>query len=317
MGALRNSLRRLARVLLVLFGASVLVFLLTGNIAGSAAAEAVSSTGADITKESLAAMEALLGLDQPLYLRYLRWLRNVVFYGDFGTSYITGEPVLKELACRVSATAELTLYAFALTLIVSIPSGILMAIRNRKPDENLAQAISFSFMGIPTFVLGLLLAYVVSVRLKWVKMIGFDTPALKILPTITLSIPMICKYSRMIKANVLTSMNEDYVHLLRTRGIRERVILFQNVLKDAFLPIISILGLGIGHMLGGAVVVENIFSIPGLGSFLSLSISRRDYPVIQAYILLMTAVFLLINFAADTVTVLLDPRIRLKGTMKG
>ncbi len=316
MSALRNNLRRLVRFLVVILGASILIFLLTGNITGNAAAEAVSSTGAEITKENIAAMESKLGLDQPLYLRYFRWMRDVVFRADFGTSYITGESVVKELACRVPATVELTAYAFLLTLAVSIPAGILMAVRDRKLDERLAQAVSFSFMGIPTFVLGLLLAYVISVKLKWVKMIGFDSPELKILPTVTLAVPMICKYSRMIKANVLSSLGEEYVYLLRTKGIRKNIILFRNVLKNAFLPMISILGLGIGHMLGGAVVVENIFSIPGLGSFLSLSINRRDYPVIQAYILLMTVVFLLINFIVDTVTVLLDPRIRLNGAIK-
>lgn len=306
-----KSAKRILRILAVVLGASMLVFFLTGHFTGSAAVEAISSTGADLTKENIIAMEQELGLNEPLYIRYVRWMAGVL-RGDFGTSYITGEPVIKELACRVPATVELTLYAFLVTMGIALPTGIIMAVRNRKPDEKAAQAVTFSLMGIPTFVLGLLLAYVVSVRLKWVPMMGFEDFNQKILPTLTLAIPMSCKYSRLIKTNMLDAMGEEYVYLLRTRGIRERIILTNNVLKNAFLPIVSILGLALGNLLGGAVVVENIYSVPGLGSFLSLSISRRDYPVIQAYILMMTAVFLLINFMVDTVTVALDPRIRLK-----
>lgn len=315
-GLTRNSMRwflkKVLRVLIAVFGASLLSFLLSANITGSAAAEAVSSTGADVTWENIAEMEEQLGLNASLPVRYARWLGSAV-KGDFGRSYITGETVLKELSARVPATVRLTLYAFAVTLLFAIPLGTMAAVRDRHLDDRLMQGFTFCFMGIPTFVLGLLLAYFVSVRLKWLPMVGFGSWRYRILPTITLALPMTCRYIRLIKANILEVFNEEYIYLLRTRGFRERVILFHNALKNAFLPIISILGLGIGHALGGAVVVENIFSIPGLGSFLTLSINRRDYPVIQAYILLMTVVFLLINFSVDLISTWLDPRIRLSG----
>ena len=303
-------LKKLLRVFTAIFGASLLTFLLSANITGNAAAEAISSTGADVTEESIAAMEEQLGLNQPLLTRNFRWAGSAL-RGDFGRSYITGESVLEELAARVPATVRLTLYSFAATLIFSIPLGTLAAVRNRHLDDRLIQGVTFCFMGIPTFVLGLLLAYGISVKLKWLPMVGFESWRYRILPTITLALPMTCRYIRLIKANILETMQEEYIYLLRTRGLRERVILLHNALKNAFLPIITILGLGIGHTLGGAVVVENIFSVPGLGSFLTLSINRRDYPVIQAYILLMTIVFLAINFSVDLISVWLDPRIRL------
>lgn len=308
----KQILKQLLRVVIVVFGASVITFILTANITGNAAAEVIASTGADLTHENLAQMEETLGLNDPITVRYGRWIVKAL-KGDFGNSYITGNSVLSELGARLPATMLLTLYSFTLTLLLSVPLGILAAVRNHQLDEQLGKGFTFVVMGIPNFVLGLLLCYLISVKLKWLPMVGFESVKYRILPTITLALPMTCRYIRIIKANVLEVMDEEYIYLLRTRGFRERVILFGNALKDAFLPVITILGLGIGHTLGGAVIVENIFSVPGLGSFLTLSINRRDYPVIQAYILLMALTFTCINFIVDLLSAQLDPRIRLSG----
>lgn len=312
---LRYLLKKTLRIIIVLLGATILTFLLTTNIKGNPAEMVVMQSGAELTQENVEAVEKELGLDQNIWSRYITWISNVL-KGDFGDSYATGEPVISELAFRVPATLKLTLLSFALTFLIAIPVGIGTAMKRGTLIDRVIQGGIFGFMGIPSFVWGLLLAYVVSVRLKLLPMVGFDTWEYQILPTITLALPMTCRYIRMIRANLLEVLDEEFIYSLRTKGFREWIILLKSALKNAFLPIISILGLGFGHMLGGSVVVENIFSIPGLGSFLTLSINRRDYPVIQAYILLMALVFVLINYLVDIVSGFLDPRIKWMGGRK-
>lgn len=305
-------IKKTIRIFIVLLGASLLTFLLTYHIKGNPAEMVVSQSGAELTRENVAAAEEELGLNKSVWEQYGSWIKRAV-RGDFGKSYMTGETVMSELACRVPATLKLTLMAFGTTLLLAIPIGILMAMCRGSLGERLMKVFTFSFMGIPTFVCGLLFAYLISVRLKWLPMVGFDSWEYRILPTLTLALPMTCRYIRMIQANILEVMGEEYIYLLRTKGFREWVILQKSALKNAFLPIVSVLGLGLGHMLGGSVVVENIFSVPGLGSFLTLSISRRDYPVIQAYILLMALVFVIINYMVDLISGFLDPRIQWRG----
>lgn len=312
---LRYFIKKTLRIIVVLLGATILTFLLTNNIQGNPAEMVVMQSGAELTQENVEAMEKELGLDQKVWIRYQTWLVHVL-NGDFGESYATGKPVMEELAFRVPATLKLTLFSFLLTFLIAVPVGIGTAMRHGSWMDRVIQGGTFGFMGIPSFVWGLLLAYVVSVRLKLLPMVGFDTWEYQILPTVTLALPMTCRYIRMIRANLLEVLSEEYIYLLRTKGFREWIILLKSALKNAFLPIVSILGLGFGHMLGGSVVVENIFSIPGLGSFLTLSINRRDYPVIQAYILLMALVFVLINYLVDILSGLLDPRIKWMGDQK-
>lgn len=311
----RYLLNKTLRIVVVLLGATLLTFLLTSNIKGNPAELVVSQSGAELTQENVEAMEKELGLDQSIWVQYETWLSKVI-KGDFGNSYVTGEPVLEELAVRVPPTLKLTLLSFALTFLIAIPVGVGTAMKRGSLIDRIIQGGTFGFMGIPSFVWGLLLAYVISVRLKWLPMVGFESWKYQILPTVTLALPMTCRYIRMVRANLLEVLDEEYIYLLRTKGFREWVILLKSALKNAFLPIVSILGLGFGHMLGGSVVVENIFSIPGLGSFLTLSINRRDYPVIQAYILLMAFVFVLINYLVDIISGLLDPRIKWSGGRK-
>lgn len=305
-------LKKTIRIFLVLLGTTILTFLLTGSIQGNPAEMAVTQSGSELTQESVEAMEQELGLDRSVWIRYIDWITAAV-KGDFGNSYLTGEPVLSELAIRLPATLKLTFLAFSLTFLTAIPLGILTALKKGSFFDRMIQTMTFGFMGIPTFVWGLLLAYMISVRFKLLPMVGFESWKYQILPTVTLAIPMSCRYIRMIRANLLEVLNEEYIYLLRTKGFREWVILQKSAMKNAFLPVVSILGLGFGHLLGGSVVVENIFSIPGLGSFLTTSINGRDYPVIQAYILLMSFVFVMINYTVDLVSGFLDPRIKWMG----
>lgn len=301
--------KKSVRMIAVLLGVTCLTFFLTDHIKGNPAEMVVAQSGAELTEENVEAAEEQLGLNRGTWERYGLWLAKAV-KGDFGISYATGEDVLSELAARVPATVQLTALSFIVTFLIAIPTGIWTAVKRGRMTDKVFQGITFVIMGIPSFVCGLLLAYFVSVRLKWFPMVGFDSWKYRILPVLTLSLPMACRYIRMIRANLIEVLDEEYIYLLWTKGFREWVIMQKSALKNAFLPIVSILGLGLGHTLGGAVVVENIFSVPGLGSFLTLSINRRDYPVIQAYILLMALTFMLINYLVDMISGLLDPRIK-------
>lgn len=306
----RYLVKKVLGLIAVLVGVSILTFGLTSFIQGNPAEIVLRQAGHDATLEEIALMEAQLGLDRSLAEQYLFWLRNVIRL-DFGESYITRRPVISELALRLPATLQLSVGAFVFMLLLSVPVGILaVAYHGRWPDKVIG-AITFTFMGIPGFVLGMVLMYLVSVYFELLPMVGEITAARFILPVITLALPMACRYIRIIKAGLLEVLKEDYIFLLRVQGLRERTVLIGNALKNAFIPVINLLGLSFGTLLGGSIVVESIFSWPGLGSFLLTSIGSRDYPIVIAYVILMAVVFVVINFLVDLLACLLDPRITL------
>lgn len=303
-------LKKAAHLFIVLLGVSILTFALTSWIEGNPADIVLGQSGIEPTPEEIAIMEKRLGIDQSLPLQYMAWIKNVIRL-DLGKSYLTGKPVIEEIAYRLPATVHLTLAAFLLMLLLAVPVGILAVVKKDTWIDHLISAMTFTVMGIPGFVLGLVLAYLISVKLELLPMIGNKTPAHWVLPVVTLAVPMASRYIRMIKANMLEVLDEDYIFLLRTKGLPERLIMFSNALRNAFIPIVNLMGISFGHLLGGSVVIESIFSWPGLGNYLMLSINNRDYPVVLAYVLLMAAVFVLINFIVDLIVCLLDPRIPL------
>ena len=308
---LKYVIKRICGLFAVLFGVSVLTFVLTTFIQGNPAEIALRRAGIEATLEDIAMMERQLGLDRTVPEQYFMWIGNALRL-DFGESNITRRPVIQELALRLPATASLAIGAFALMFVLSVPIGILsVAFHGRWPDK-IISAFSFVVMGIPGFVLGTVLLYFISVRLELLPMIGEITPARYILPVVTLALPMACRYIRIVKAGILDVLGEDYILLLRVQGLREATILYGNALKNAFIPILNLMGLSFGTLLGGAIVVETIFSWPGLGSYLMSSIAARDFPVLIAYILLMATAFVIINFLVDFIACLLDPRISLK-----
>lgn len=304
----KYALNKAAHLLLVLVGVSILTFALTTWIQGNPADIVLGQTGIEPTHEEIALMEKRLGIDQSILVQYFAWVRDVLEL-DFGSSYITRKPVIEELAYRLPPTVTLTFVSFFLMLLLAVPIGILTVMKKDTWLDHGISAVTFTFMGIPGFVLGLVLAYFISVRLQLLPMVGNQTTAHWILPVVTLALPMACRYIRLIKANMLEVLDEDYIFLLRTKGLRESVIMFSNALKNAFIPIVNLMGISFGNLLGGSVIVESIFSWPGLGNYLMFSINNRDYPVILAYVLLMAAVFVIINFIVDMIVCLLDPRI--------
>ncbi len=305
-------IKKLGRLLLVLIGVSLIAFGMTHWIQGNPAELVLAQTGVDPTQEEIERMEHQLGLDRSLPEQYLTWIEKVL-QGDFGTSYITGVPVKEELAYRVPATLKLTIGAFLVTLGLAVPLGIWSAVQKDKLPDVLTRGAASMGLAVPGFIWGLLLCYWFSVRLGLLPMTGEQTFARLVLPVLTLSLPLTSRYICVIRGCILEQLEEGYVFLLRSKGLRERTILWGNVLKNAAVPVVSLLGLSLGSLLGGSVVVESLFSWPGLGSYLITSINNRDYPVITAYVLLMAVAFVLINGLADLLLCLLDPRIRLGG----
>jgi len=311
----RYLVKKIFGLFAVLFGVSVLTFALAYSIRGNPAEIVLRRSGIDPTREEISLMEARMGLDRSVAEQYLAWIGSAVRL-DFGVSHITRQPVIEELTRRLPATLQLAVGAFALMLALSVPIGILTVIFHERWPDKMISAVTFIIMGIPGFVLGTALMYFISVRLGLLPMVGGITPARHILPVVTLALPMTCRYIRIIKACLLDVLGEDYIFLLRAQGLKETTILFGNALKNALIPVINLMGISLGTLLGGSIVVESIFSWPGLGNYLLASIGNRDYPVVTAYVLLTATTFVLINFMVDIFACLLDPRISLKAVKK-
>ena len=305
----KYGLKKAIRLIIVLLGVSILTFSFTAWIQGNPAEIVLGHSGIDPTIEDIKALEKEMGIDQSLPVQYINWMKKVVVL-DFGNSYITGAPVVEEIGYRLPATLSLTVGAFLIMLVISVSVGVTVVVLRKSFISNIIDGITFIFMGVPGFVLGLVLAYIISVKFLFLPMVGNKTLQHYILPLMTLAIPMSCRYIRIIKTNLIDVLGEDYIFLLRTKGVRERVILLGNALKNAFIPVANLMGISFGSLFGGSIVVENIFSWPGLGNYLMNSINSRDYPVILAYVMLMATVFVFANYIVDMIVCFLDPRIK-------
>ncbi len=303
--------KRLLQLVIVLFGITLLTFILMNTSKTDAIDMIEQNTGTVWTEEQKAEMRSELGLDKPVLERYGIWLFNLL-KGDMGTSYITGNPVLPYFMSKLPATILLMLSSIILTLLISIPLGILAATHQNKFFDYLIRVLSFIGNALPGFFLALLLIFLFAVKLNWLSITGFE-PGFEsiILPTLTLSIAMSAKYTRQVRAVFLEELNKDYVLAARARGIKERTILYFDVLKSSILSIVTLLALSIGSLLGGTAVVETIFMWDGVGKLAVDSIMSRDYPVIQAYVIWMAVIYVFINLITDILYHYIDPRVRL------
>jgi peptide/nickel transport system permease protein len=269
------------------------------------------NTGAAYTVEQKAALRAELGLDKPLPIQYLRWLSEVL-RGDMGESYVSGQPVFSTFISKLPATILLTITSILMTILLSIPLGIIAAVWQNKIPDYLIRFFSFIGNSLPNFFVSLLLMYVFALKLDILPVIsnGLSLESVT-LPTITLALAMSAKYTRQVRATVLEEMNKDYVLGARARGVKENKILYFNVLKASMLTIVTLLALSIGSLLGGTAIVESIFMWDGVGKMAVDAILTRDYPVIQAYVIWMAFIYVLVNLVTDIIYHYLDPRIRL------
>ncbi|MCL6478460.1 MAG: ABC transporter permease [Peptococcaceae bacterium] len=265
------------------------------------------------SRQEIEATKKMLDLGQPLWVQYLRWL-NKALHGDFGVSYISGRPVLGEILVRLPATATLAIVAMVISLLISIPLGVLSAVRQNSPINYACMAFSTFFIAMPGFWLGLILILVFSLKLNLLPVAGYGGWKHLILPAVTLGAGMAAVTMRLTRTSVLEVLRLDYVRTARAKGLDEKTILYRHVLKNALIPVVTLVGLQLGHLLGGAVIVETIFAWPGIGKLLVDSIDARDIPMIQGGAVFMAVVFSLVNLLVDLSYRFLDPRIRYEGS---
>ena len=305
---------RLGQMVIVLIGISFITYLLVYLAPGDPARAGFTISGVIPTEAEVEAMRQTLGLDQPFLVQYWNWL-TACLQGDFGTSYTVaqGKPVAAVLLTRLWPTIKLALLALAIMLVFSVPLGILSAVHQNKPIDYIVRALTFFGVSVPGFWVGLILILVFAVTLGLVPAIssGGDLRSL-ILPACTLAFAMTAKYTRQVRTAVLEELNQDYVVGARARGVSERKILWRNVLPNSMLPLITLLGLSMGSLLGGTAVVEVIFSYPGMGNLAVNAITAYDFPVIQAYVLWVALIYMVINLVVDISYNFIDPRMRVK-----
>ena len=299
-------------MLIVLIGISFLTFLLTFISPGDPVRDMYISMGLIPDEQLIAETREQMGLNDPFFTQYFRWLGNCL-KGDFGTSFSWGKPVVSLLASRLWPTLKLALISMVLMLIVAVPLGVLSAVNQNKPIDYIVRAITFFGVSVPNFWVGLLLILVFCVKLKLLPVVssGGSFKDL-ILPAVTLAVAMSAKYTRQVRTAVLEELHSDYVVGARARGVPERKILWGNVFPNSLLPLITMLGLSIGSLLGGTSVVEVIFSYPGMGKMAVDAITTLDYNMIQAFVLWVALIYMVINLLVDMSYNYIDPRMRLK-----
>lgn len=302
---------RLIQLLAVLLGVTFLTFMVTQAAPSDAAEMKYISMGMMPSAELLEQTREEMGLNDPVLVQYVRWLGNVL-HGDLGESSKFSEPVLNQMMKKLPMTLKLAGVSGILLILISFPLGILAAVKKNRFVDYLIRFVSFFGVSIPNFWLGLLLMYVFAVCLNWLNVVSTDTLAGMILPVATLVIPMVSSYVRQIRAAVLEELSANYVIGARARGIPEWKIIVCHVLPNAMFPIITLVGLSVGHLLGGAAIIETLFSWQGIGNMVVEAIRVRDYPLIQGYVIWMAVIYVIVNLVVDISYRFLDPQIRLK-----
>ena len=307
----RYILKRLLQLVVVLLGVTFLTFMITQATPSDAAEMKYVSMGMMPSSELLEKTREEMGLNDPVLIQYGRWLGNVL-HGDLGESSKFGESVLTQMTRKLPMTLKLAGVSLVVVILISFPLGVLSAVKKNKTADYIIRFLSFFGVSMPNFWLALLLMYIFAVRLGWFKVVSTDSIGGMILPVATLTIPMISSYARQIRAALLEELNANYVIGARARGIPERRIIWGHVLPNAILPIITLLGLSVGHLLGGAAIIETIFSWQGIGNMVVEAIRVRDYPLIQGYVIWMAIIYVTVNLIVDISYRCLDPQIRLR-----
>jgi ABC-type dipeptide/oligopeptide/nickel transport system permease component len=250
-----------------------------------------------------------LGLDKPVLVQYVNYLGRLA-HGDLGKSFVTRRPVIMEVSSRFLATVKLSVAAIILASIPGVVMGTISAAKQEGPWDYFFSILSLLGISVPVFWLGLMFMTLFSVKLKWLPTSGADGWRNYLMPTVCLAVYSIAFVTRMTRSAVLEVIGEDYVRTARAKGLMEKVVLFRHVVRNALIPVITVVGLQFGYMLGGAVVTETIFAWPGMGRLLVMSVAQRDIPAVQGVLLVFAAAFLVVNLLIDLVYSVLDPRIR-------
>ncbi len=298
--------RRFAQALLVVVGVSIIVFFLIRLIPGDPTLVLLGESASD---EQRLEFRAKLGLDEPLPVQYGKFASRAL-QGDFGQSLFFKEPALGILGNALPKTLLLAGSALGFALLVAIPTGIIAAVKRDSRWDYLAMAMATAGQSIPPFWLGLMLMYLFAVKLKLLPTTGFGGPEYLVLPTITLGAYLMALTTRLVRSSMLDVLSDDYVRTARAKGLREPVLVYRHAVPNVLIPVVTVVGLQLGALLGGAVITEAIFAWPGVGTVVYRAIGARDYPLIQAAVLLLSVFFVFVNLAVDVVYAWIDPRIR-------
>ena len=302
----RYILRRLAAIGALAFGISVLVFLIIRLIPGDPAIALLGTNAGD--SELVARLHHQLGLDEPMYLQYAHWMGRVL-HGDFGYSYGNQQSVSSLLAPNFPATIQLTVAGLALSLLIGGMLGIVAAFRRNRNADIVSMGVSLTFMSIPSFWLGLLLILLFAVEIPWFDVVGGTTLKGLVLPAVTLALGSIGLNARFVRSSVIAAQGQRHVITARAKGISRGRVFLKHVLRNALLPILTIVGLQFGQLLSGTMIVETVFSRPGIGRLLVQAILAKDYLTVQAVVLIIAVIYALTNFAVDLLYPVLDPRV--------
>jgi peptide/nickel transport system permease protein len=306
-------LRRLLYLVPVWLGISLVAFLLTNLTPGDPARLALQrELGRQPTAEETAAARDQMGLNDPAPVRYFTWLGDAVS-GDLGTSYRTGTPVLDSLMERFPNTLQIAGIGLMLAVALAIPLGVLAAVYQRTPVDHLSRVLALLGASMPSYWIAYLLILLFSVRLGVLPVAGSQTWQHAVMPALTLGIGGSASLMRLARSETLETLGQDYIRTARAKGLRSPAILIRHALRNTMIPISTVLGMRFAGMLGGAVIVETIFSWPGVGKLMVDAIFDRDYPMIQGFVLFMGTAFLMINLIVDLGYGLIDPRMRLMG----
>ena len=306
---------RILDLSIVLIGVSIIVFSMIRVIPGDAVAIMLGAN-TEITQEGMNELRSRLGLDKSILEQYFIWIINI-FKGDFGTSIWTGRPVISEIYINAWPTIELTALSVIIGASLSIPIGCFMAISRGSFSEIIIRITAIAGLTIPSFWLGIVSIFLVAkfypgfIALGYVPFFESPSENLKrmILPVFTLSLPMIANLSRLVRSAMLDALSQHYIRTAKAKGASQFSVVFKHALRNALIPYITSVGVSVGYLLGGSIVIEQVFAIPGLGRLVLGAISERNYPLLQSSILVMTAAFVLINFLVDILYAVIDPRV--------
>lgn len=307
---MRFIFRRVLLLIPMLLGTSLFIFLILRLGPSDPALDYLRLSKIPPTPQAVESARELLGLDKPIMTQYFHWLSDALHL-DFGISYATQKPVLSDLLYFLPATLQLARLALALTIILSVPMGMLAARYREKWPDQLVRVIAFIGVSMPNFWLGFLLILLFSIHLGWLPPMGKGEAKHLIMPVIAISLMSLAINARLLRASMLEVAGQRHVRYARLRGLSEMTVERSHILRNAWLPVITAIGMHIGELLGGALIIESIFSWPGVGRYAVSAIMNRDYPVIQCFTLLMVVIFVLCNLVVDIIYAIADPRIRL------
>ena len=308
--------RRILLTIPSLLGVMVVVFLLMRSIPGDVVTQLVGLEG-NVSAERLAEMRRMFGLDVPIHVQFWDWF-TAALQGDLGSSLRTGRSIASDLMLRFPVTLELTLVGMAIALLVAVPLGILAALNRGRWLDWVGSVFAMLGLSIPGFFLGILFILLFSLRLDWLPPAGYvplseslvDNLRHMILPAASLGLILAAATTRIVRSTMLEVLEKDYVRTARAKGLAERVVTLQHALRNALIPVITVVGLQFGALLGGAVIIEQVFSLPGVGRYALEGINLRDYPVVQGAVLLIAGAFIFVNLLVDVIYALIDPRVR-------